>query len=265
MHKSMENRLINGVIVGDPIGRYEAGRKFRPIETIEFTDQLISDRWTIRIPKFLADYHGWWDAWEKERHLSMAANLKPQMTFYEVGASDGWQAALYAKIAPTEKIVLIEPAADVWPNIKLILEQNGLAIPKATYVGFAADYDAGVAEINLDSWPNLDYSNFLKGQSFALLHSKEGSSLPRRKLDTIVERAGKPDAINIDVEGSELAVLQGAEETLRKWHPLIWLSIHQGVGPAPAVVYQFMRSCGYNGDFLAVDHEEHHFFTANSN
>jgi FkbM family methyltransferase len=44
-------------------------------------------------------------------------------------------------------------------------------------------------------------------------------------------RDAKPDAIKIDVEGLELGVLEGARETLKKYHPLLLIEDHDGVNP----------------------------------
>jgi len=266
------NRLVNGVIVGDLIGKYEAGRKFRPVETIEFTEQTVNDRWRIRIPRFLAEYSGWWDTWEKERHLSMSQHLKPGMTFFDVGTSDGWQSILYAlMLGGPQRMVLIEPTAEVWPNIKLIWEQNRLAMPKACYLGFLADSDTDQGCVHFGCWPDgPDYSHFLKGRAFTLLDDQGDAFVPRRKLDTLASLVRWPDAINVDVEGAELLVLRGAEETLKSRHPLVWVSVHpefmdKGFHHTPRMLHEFMSDCGYNGKLLAIDHEEHHLFTANSN
>src|SRR6266852_1894186 len=164
------NRMIDGQIIGDRIGKYEAGQKFRPIETIEFVDQQISGRWVVRIPRFLAEYHGWWDTWEKERHFSMFDHLKAEMLFYEVGASDGWQAAFYASMVGAPNVVLIEPTAELWPNIKLIWQQNNLALPRATFLGFCGDHDTPNGTADHSSWPEgPDYSQFVKGRMFSYL------------------------------------------------------------------------------------------------
>lgn len=256
--------MINGKIVGDKIGRYEAGQKFRPIETIEFVDQQISDQWAVRIPKFLAEYHGWWNTWEKERHESMFEHLKPGMLFYEVGAMDGWQAAFYASmVGGASFMVLIEPTPELWPNIKTIWEQNNLSLPRATFMGFCGNQDAESGSVRFSAWPEgPDYSQFVKGRMFSSLD--DSTQKPCRRLDTLIVEIGAPDVLNIDVEGAELLVVRGAEQTLKEKHPLIWLSVHPEMmeifGHTPGMLFDFMKDCGYRSDLLAVDHEQHFFF-----
>lgn len=256
------NRMVDGQIVGDTIGRYEAGQKFRPVESIEFVDQQISGRWFVRIPRFLAEYHGWWDTWEKERHESMFEHLKAGMLFYEVGAADGWQAAFYASmVGGASNMVLIEPTPELWPNIKTIWEQNNLSVPRATYMGFCGEWDTKLGTVKFSEWPKgPEYAQFVKGRMFSYLSEET----PCRTLDSLAMEIGFPDALNIDVEGAELLVLRGAERTLKEKHPLIWLSIHpemmKGFEHTPGMLFDFMAGSGYRNQLLATDHEQHYFF-----
>lgn len=260
------NRMVNGKIIGDEIGKYDAGQKFRPVETIEFVDQRISGRWLVRIPKFLAEYHGWWDTWEKERNESIFDHLKPGMVFYEIGASDGWQAAFYASmVGGASFMVLIEPSVELWPNIRSIWRANNLSVPRATYCGFCSDHDTANGTVQLSDWPHgPDYSEFVKGQTFSSLSFPSHATKPCRKLDSLAAVAGPPDAVNIDVEGAELLVLYGVERTLKEKHPLIWLSVHpemmETFGHTPRMLFDFMERCEYRNELLAVDHEQHFFF-----
>lgn len=248
---------MNGQIIGDVIGKYDGGKKFRPIETIEFTEQVINDRWPLRIPKFLTEYHSWWDTWEKARHESIAEHLKPGMIFYEVGAFDGWQAALFAKFAGPENIVLIEPTGIIWPNIKRIWEENWSTSPRGCYMGFCSKEGKGTGPSS--SWPDgPDYSQFLKGIEFSLLPDYE--DIPARSIDELASVFGVPQAINLDVEGFELMVLEGARTTLEQEHPLLWISAHSENDREK--ICKYLAEFGYRCQVLGADHETHLFFSA---
>ncbi len=57
-----------------------------------------------------------------------------------------------------------------------------------------------------------------------------------------------PDIIKIDVEGYELSVLRGMEQTLERWSPLLMLESNDSEGAA----WDFLQSRGYR--FFAYDH-----------
>ena len=249
---------------------YHLGDKFRPIETIDFVEMNFNNRWPVQIPRFLAEYHGWWDVWEKERNVSMAERLKPGMVLYDVGAFDGWLACVYAQfVGGGENIVLIEPVAEEWPNTKLTWEANKLNMPRATYMGFAADILRNGPVINQSAWPKgPDYSHIIKSIKFKLLseqaHVDNTASIP---IDVLATRIVAPDALTIDVEGAGLIVLKGAEQTLRTRRPPVWISLHpdfmrQRFSTEPEELHEFMDNCGYTGTLLASDHEDHWFYEA---
>lgn len=58
-----------------------------------------------------------------------------------------------------------------------------------------------------------------------------------------------PDVIKIDVEGAELAVLEGGRDTIGRYRPLIFLSVHPRqiklLGQTPEMLMQLIDSLGY--------------------
>ena len=69
------------------------------------------------------------------------------------------------------------------------------------------------------------------------------------KLDTLFKDKVEPDFIKIDVEGSELRVLKGAREILKKGRAKFLIEVHSWVDPegqkSPEDVYRLMKSYGY--------------------
>jgi hypothetical protein len=60
-------------------------------------------------------------------------------------------------------------------------------------------------------------------------------------------------------------VLKGAYDTLMKYRPVVWCSIHpemteQDYGYPAVHVLEYMEKMDYSSEFLAEDHEQHFRF-----
>lgn len=243
--------------------------------------------------------------WEKERLASMAANIGPGDVVYDVGTEEGDLSALFAmwtrpriirgdeyvtrdgtgaevpgsrRVMPDRiegeggGVVLIEPNPRVWSNIKTIWQGNDLPAPLACHVGFAGPEDRGseawdaefVDPRDEDGWPVYADGPLIADHGF--LNLSERPDVPVVKIDTLASRVAPPTAITVDVEGAELAVMRGAEQTLRTHRPLVWISVHPEFGFHMYGVYEsdlhgFMHSCGYVKRWLGFDHEHHWLYT----
>ena len=81
------------------------------------------------------------------------------------------------------------------------------------------------------------------------------SSVRMEPLDAILPTDGRPVAfVKCDVEGHELAVVRGAEETLRRAHPVLLIEIeqrHQNTDIRD--IFTFLAGLGYTGYSLHED------------
>jgi FkbM family methyltransferase len=241
---------------------------FVPRSEVEWVEQLVCDRYKVKIPKFLADYNQWWGDWEKVRFASMEANLKKGDVLYDIGSENGWVSAIYAQFVGAENMCLFEPCAELWPNIKETWYANDLPIPLLAAPGFLSDIGKGSFGFWSGQWPGVaNAASLLANTKFQ--HLDENPETPSAAMDDLVDMLGSrftPDAITIDVEGAELSVLQGAQHTLEDARPLVWVSLHQGYVNRPGVhildqdVFNFMNAMGYENEFLGADHERHIFF-----
>ena len=67
----------------------------------------------------------------------------------------------------------------------------------------------------------------------------------------VAEKKISPDIIKIDVEGAEISVLAGARKTIKKFRPLIFLSVHpeelnattKGVEGLKAIIRKIEYQC----------------------
>lgn len=228
---------------------------------------LMNGRWDYILPDHIAD----WDAmsmWERERNESMEEHLRGDMILYDVGSEHGAQSAIYAGFVGPENMVLIEPSRIFWPNIRLIWEHNHFHAPLATVFALIGEetYDGDESSVFLRGWPPFtENPEEQTPRAYAYIHDPGTSrGVAQWRLDdlwaTVLGTA--PDAITVDVEGAELGVLRGAETILRRFRPLVWVSVHPDLlardyGATPEELHGFMRELGYRGTHLATDHEEH--------
>lgn len=225
------------------------------------THVRVNGRWDLQLPWHRAVKYADPDQpWEKERLASMALNIDPTDHIFDIGTEEGDMSALFSSWVPDGGIVLVEPNPKVWPNIKLIWDANALKPMADWFVGFCSTEDTDYFMGTRDNWPRCAYGPVIADHGFRHL-SEETDTTPQRRVDTLADGC-PPSVITIDVEGAELQVLRGAEQTLREHHPRVWVSIHpefmrHHFDQRPGQVLDFMESCGYRCVHLADDHESH--------
>ena len=161
----------------------------------------------------------------------------------DAGANIGLYSLGLSLLTPKGRVYAFEPS----PGATRWLDQN-LAANRATNVetfGSALGDRVGTAQLHDVPW-------FLAGsfttEEGAYLNSEAvGSTLvevPTTTIDAFVEEAGidRVDVIKIDVEGAEMAVLEGSARTLAEHHPVVVMefnsfafTLHQELLPQRAL------------------------------
>lgn len=237
----------------------------------------INGRWTLRLPPHRAVRYLDEQTWEKERLASMFLNIASNDYILDVGAEEGDMSALFASwVHERGDVYLMEPNPKSWPSIKAVWDANpGLAAPWATFVGFASDETANVpgGAQWLDKvrshhgWPDEVNGPVDPEHGFRHLAQETDTTAQVtvdqfcRILSERTEGFHPPTVITIDVEGSELRVLQGARRTLGRHRPLVWVSVHPQFMPRghTSEFFRFMDEMEYRVTHLADDHEAHYF------
>jgi FkbM family methyltransferase len=237
---------------------------FTKLDEAKWSRRMIGGQWVF-VPSF--EDPNDLEHWEISTYLSMQSLLKPGMLFYEIGAYTGWcDVPITRFVGGAENMVLVEPNPINWPNIKATLEKNSCGIPRATFMGFAGTDEKFLSPVVHNGYPTEpDYGKLMEVCSFRLLDEQGNKdNTACITLDNLVALCGAPDAINVDVEGAALIVLQSATQTLRRYRPMIWVSIHPitlrettKLLPPEEGVHNYLKQYGYRGTFLGKDHEEH--------
>ncbi len=223
----------------------------------------INGRWPLELPEHRAARPEWpW--WEATRLAAMNTVIGPNSVVYDVGGEEGDFPALWSSWGA--EVVIAEPNPRVWSNIKWIFEHNNLKDPLVAYQGFFGDTGEPIVHERFQ-WPESASGPLIADHGFCQLN--ERPDLPRTTIDHVTEATKPPSVITIDVEGSELHVLQGAADTLETWKPDVFVSIHPqfmaeqyGIENGVDAIKALMESYNYEATFLTTDHEEHWWFRA---
>lgn len=236
-------------------------------EQVEMRQTLINEKWTLYLPDYRAERPEW-TAWEVERLNSMSKNIGPGDVVYDIGTEEGDLTGLVASwIGPGDGgVCMFEPNCAVWPNVKAIWEHNQLSTPIYAFHGFASatttcDLRSVMSKF---TWPECVNEPMIRAHGQAELHdvdSNEHNHL-QIQIDDFAAIKIPPSVINIDVEGSELFVLRGAEMTLYDIKPLVYVSVHPGemneYGHTEKMLHDYMcNEMGYRSKVLGTDHETH--------
>lgn len=240
--------------------------------------KIINGRWVLWTTDDIANWDGGTGdytagtGWEFERLQSMHRNLGYGDLLYDIGAEHGWLSALIAREFVHGNIVLFEPSAEMWVNIRKTWAYNGLPTPLAMWPGFVDGTSKNSVE-GVEFWPDVADINAPEVGAMAyksLANDVHRQFVPAVRLDHFASVTGLyPTALNIDVEGAELTVLNGADWLLS--HPTsplrkVWVSVHPDLMRRDfqadgADLLGFMQDRGWMTEFLGSDHEDHYFFT----
>jgi len=168
--------------------------------------------------------------------------LQKGMIVFDIGANVGLYTLLAAlKVGPNGKIYAFEPVPSIFKRLKENLELNN--IYNVVPIPIAVSDKKGIARISVAGM----------GSSLVYypVHASGFVEVPTEPLDTFVEQEDikRVDAIKLDVEGAELHVIRGADQTIRKFKPIMMVEINpmtlKAAGTTPEELFQTVIGYGY--------------------
>jgi FkbM family methyltransferase len=161
--------------------------------------------------------HGCWlGTYELEKRLAFERTVGPGQVVYDVGAHAGYYTLLASHlVGPTGRVVAFEPLPRNVAYLREHIRVNRLR--NVTVIEAAVSDREGRAAFNRATNPSM-------GHLDPLGELDVGSVA----LDSLISRGETPppDHIKMDIEGGELAALEGARELLLSRHPAIFLGTH---------------------------------------
>jgi FkbM family methyltransferase len=169
---------------------------------------------------------------------AMVRHLGPGGVFYDIGANLGFFALLGARfVGDTGVVYAFEAAPDNAEAIRVNAVLNDLA--NVEVIGKAVSDKPGVGQLQVvddQSWSKLaDYGEHPNTEKVLEV---ELVSIDQLIADGTIRA---PTVVKIDVEGAELAVLEGMRSTIDAYQPAIICELHD----THTEFIEFARSCGY--------------------
>jgi len=176
----------------------------------------------------------WLGSYENDQVNVFEKNIKNRDIFFDIGANVGFYSLLAAEIVgPLGKVFSFEPFPENFKYLKKHIEIN-------KYKNIFP-YQIAVSDKNGIAF----FGGVINRSQGRLVESGE-LKVETIKLDDWIdnEKLPIPNVLKIDVEGAEFLVLKGLENILKKFHPKIFLSIHNE--KVKNECFAILDECGYN-------------------
>lgn len=242
-----------------------------------------NDKWPIKLMEHLAVMQvDQTKFWEKERMAHMYTAIRPDDTILDIGACNGEMSVVFASwLGDKGRMILVEPAPHFWPVIKGHFDANGLTPYQCFPVLVSNETTDDIMPLPFpltpsvvrgEGWPTAALTGEVNPElGFAHLNDhapNEPHVIPIMKIDDM--KLDRIDIVTIDIEGSEYEALQGAEQTIKRDHPILFVSVHPEMlwrehHHSPDDLHVMLAKWGYDGTYLAFDHEQHWEYKHNPN
>lgn len=185
---------------------------------------------SLRLNEHMESQIFWYGSYSRDILLALRHIVKPGMTALDVGGNIGEISVFLAKyVGPEGKVWSFEPMPALADRLDRHKELNTLSQLEICRAGlgheatelpmYASEYYHG------DGLPHSGMITLFRSEE----RSIEVGSVPVIRLDDFVQKRNikRIDIMKVDIEGAELSMLQGAEETLHRDHPIIILEVNE--------------------------------------
>ncbi len=188
----------------------------------------------------------------------------------DIGANIGIMTALLAKHCTSGVVHAIEPIPENFEALSRICRHFDFTNVRLHQI--ALGEEEGSLEMVMPEVQNVKMQGLSHVVHESITEYNEGRrySVPQHRLDHLEDVVENMHAIKMDVENFEYYVLKGAEESLRKFKPLIYCELWDNENRAKCFV--LLRDIGYAvrvldaGKLVDFDPQKHHnqnfFFVA---
>jgi len=203
-------------------------------------------KWTDRSTFFLGR---WYDL---ETQTALWSLVHPGDLVVDIGANRGlFSLAASAAVGPRGRVIAIEPNPAEASILKRDLERNMIANVKVIGVGLSDREGIMTLHVPAGNSGEASFGMLPYPDEFAI-------DVPVKVGDRLLDKE-HPSLIKIDVEGFEVRVLRGLEETLKRARPIVITEMIERqlvqCGSNRAEMIELMRKFGYQGFGMVLKRE----------
>lgn len=175
----------------------------------------------VSINDHIEKYLFWYGAYEKKEVTTMQTLLNADSVVVDIGANIGYYSLMAAQKAAAGNIYSFEPVTNNLQKLERNISLNGLAIIHP--IQAAISNVSGSTTIYISDDDNSGMSGLRSAENF----SGQSETVKCLTLDEAVLEYNLPkiDLIKIDVEGSEVNVLQGMKRIRTEQRPLLLIEV----------------------------------------
>lgn len=212
------------------------------------------------VEKTATTFHPTKGIWEPEsiHYFYSLVEMKHQNSnavIVDIGAQSGLY-SLYAGFLPECKFYAFEPFEDTYTMLLDNLQLNSIYNVKAFCFALGEKEEKKILHV-----PDHLGLNTL-GSSPKRFDTWKDVEVQVKRLDDMLLSETSVDYIKCDTEGWELNVLKGAEESIRKWKPELFIEVNgtnlEQCGLCEEELTDFIKSLGYR-KVRCIDDENVHF------
>jgi len=155
----------------------------------------------------------------------LSSTVKEGKIFYDVGANVGFFSLLAARlVGPNGRVISFEPLPDNLVNLRENMKRNRFLNVKILPFALGAANEEQIFQVSeRPTWGKLKSAGHDAPDKYL-----SDIKVPVRRLDDLIIDGviPPPDFVKIDVEGAEVEVIEGAQETMTRYHPTLIIELH---------------------------------------
>lgn len=154
----------------------------------------------------------------------LASLCDPDSCVLDVGANVGMTALAFSQICARGRVVAIEPVPQTFECLRRNLSEAN--VKNVTALNFGAGNTSG--SFTMQGAENNAAGAFVANQHTAYASGHFSAQVAIKRIDEVFDQLGlgRLDVAKIDVEGFELAVLEGAANTIDRYRPRVLLEMN---------------------------------------